>query len=193
MSQDCLAVLSIIDAILARLRIELPTVTSIFILSDDARCYQNDILPVALPYIPKEHGIISSGIVHFETQRGKSLLDAHFGIAMMHVNFYCRETRCDVTTPGDIVVALNSFGGVANCTAEMVHISRKHGGLNKWLEAEKAKHIAALGRVNEVLYGPWNGEEITANCYKLSGREPRRCALCRGARRGTNRDAIHEC
>lgn len=171
MTQDFLAVLSIIDAILARLRLELPTVTSIFMLSDNARCYQNDILTVAVPYITKEHGIFLSGIVHSETQRGKSLLDAHFAIAMMHVNLYCRETRRDVTTPGDIVVALNSFKGVANCTGEMVHISREHEGLKKWLEAKKTKHISALDRVNEVLYAPWNGEEITANCYKLSGRE----------------------
>lgn len=57
MTQDCLAVLSIIDAIIARLKLELPTVKSIFVLSDNARYYQNDILPVAAPYITKEHGI----------------------------------------------------------------------------------------------------------------------------------------
>ena len=50
MTQDCLALLSIVDSILARLRIELPTVTSIFILSDNAPCYQNDLLPVALHF-----------------------------------------------------------------------------------------------------------------------------------------------
>ena len=152
MTQDCLAVPSIIDAILARLRQELSTATSIFILFGNARRYQNDILPVAVPYLTKEHGAFLSGIVHSETQMGKSLLDAHFAIAMMHVNLYCRETRRDFITSGGIVVALPTFEGVAKCTAEMVHITREHNGLQKWLETKKPKQISALGRENEVLY-----------------------------------------
>jgi len=50
---------------------------------------------------------------------------------MIHINRCCKESRCEVTTPGDIVTALNSFGGVENCTVEMVHICREHADLKR--------------------------------------------------------------
>ena len=57
MTQDCVAVCSILDAILARLRIELPSVQRFWLLSDNARCYQNDLLPVMAPFITQKHSL----------------------------------------------------------------------------------------------------------------------------------------
>lgn len=74
------------------------------------------------PFIARQHGLWLSGYIHSETQGGNNLLDEHFALAMMHINRYCNGTRQDVTTAGDIVVALNNNGGVANCTAELDHI-----------------------------------------------------------------------
>jgi len=56
MMQDCLAVMSILDAIMAKIHIELPTVANIHLLSDNVRCYHNAVLPVMAPFIAKKHG-----------------------------------------------------------------------------------------------------------------------------------------
>ena len=171
MKQDRVAVLSLLDAILARLKIELPDVKRFHLISDNARCYQNDLLPVMGPFIAKSHSLFMEGFVHSETQRGKSLVDAHFALAMMHISRYCTETRKDVTTPADVVEALNSFGGVANCTAEMVHLRRDYPVLRHWLTAESEGRLSKLGRVNEFVYSNWEGNEVTMKSYALSGRE----------------------
>lgn len=152
MTQDMVAICSILDAVLCRLKSELPSVTSFYLLSDNARCYQNDLLPVMGPFIAKTHDLEMSGFIHSETQRDKSLINAHFAIAMRHISRYCNETRGDVTTPRDVVNALNSFGGVANCTAEMVHIRRNNLSMQQWLVAKKSKKIQKMGRINEFQY-----------------------------------------
>ena len=121
-------------------------------------------------FLAKEQGLSLCGIIHSETQHVKSLLHAHFAIAMIHVNRYCKESRHDVTTPGEIFLALNSFGCVANCTAEMVHITKEHEWLKKWVEAKREKQLCSRARVIEVIYGLWAGDSLEASCYKLSGR-----------------------
>lgn len=125
MKQDRVALCSILDAILARLRIELPYVKNFGLLSDNARCYQNDLVTVSAPFIGKHHTLTIKSFIHSETQRGKSLVDAHFALAMMHITRYCNETRNDVTTPGDVVEGIHSFDGGANYTGDMLHLKRK--------------------------------------------------------------------
>lgn len=36
---------------------------------------------------------------------------------------------------------------------------------------KKTDNISCFSGVHKVLYGPWSGEKIGANCYRLSGRE----------------------
>lgn len=58
MKQDRAAVCSLLDAILSRVTVNLPTVKSFTLLSDNARCYQNDLWPAIGPFITKRHGLI---------------------------------------------------------------------------------------------------------------------------------------
>lgn len=136
MTQDVCSVCCLLDAVMARIRLELLTVQLIHLLSDNATCYQNYLPPALSLFIAKEHGLLLNGFTYSETQRGKSLLEAHFALAMMHINRFCNETRRDVTTPGDIVVALNSNIGVANSTAELVHIDRSNQQMMSWVDAK---------------------------------------------------------
>lgn len=112
--------------------------------------------------------------MHSETQRGKSLVDAHFALTIMHVNRFCNDTRQDVTTPSDIVRAFNSFGGAANCTAELVCIHPTSRVIVQWLRAHDNKKLVKLRRVNEIIYSEFNGrspvnghpgDELRGKCY----------------------------
>lgn len=91
------------------------------------------------PLSSRAHDLKLDSIIHSETQRGKSLTDAHFTLAMMYINRCCSETGDDVFTPGNIVFALNSFGGVSNCTAEMVYINIRHKDSRLGLKPKKAE------------------------------------------------------
>lgn len=170
MSQDRVAFCSLLDAILARVSKELLLVKRFFLLSDNACCYQNDLLPVMIQFIAEAHGMRIESFVHSETQRGKSLIDAHFALCMMHINRYVNQTRNNMATPSDIVQALNSLGGVANCTAEMVRIRRSFPGMEKWVNAQKQNNLVKLGRVNEILYEKTDEDMYKAKCFRLSGR-----------------------
>lgn len=105
--QDCVAVCCIIEAILASLQIELPYVKTFSLLS----CFQNDLVLVMAPVTGNHHSLTIQSFIYSETQGGKSLVDAHFALAMMHVRIYCNATKRDVTTPADICEAINSLGG----------------------------------------------------------------------------------
>lgn len=78
MKQDFSAVCCLLDVVLARLAVERLSVRHVYLLSDNATGYQNDMLPSMAPSIAKEHWLMLKAFVHSETQRGKSLLDAHF-------------------------------------------------------------------------------------------------------------------
>lgn len=78
--------LSLYDAALYRVRQNLPSMKTVSYLSDNARCYQNSALPVILPYITNALELVLRLFLHSETQDRKSICDAHFSIAMKHLN-----------------------------------------------------------------------------------------------------------
>ena len=108
--QDRMAVASLVDAVLSGMKRELLTVRSSTLISDNARCYQNDILPVMFPFMSNHHGLSISSLIHSETQQGKSLVDDHFALAMTHICRYVNASRSDVCTPSAVVDAINWQG-----------------------------------------------------------------------------------
>lgn len=106
MKQDRVAVCSLLDAILERLKVELTHVRNLYMKSDYDCCYQNDLPLALLPCISSAHELSRSWFVHDETQRGKSLVDAQLEIEMKHLSSHCTD-----------------------CSAEMVHIWRYHVSL----------------------------------------------------------------
>lgn len=91
--------------------------TIMWLVSDIARTYQNDVIPVIAPLICWTHGFVLKAFMNSETARGKGLLDAHFSIAMRQVQKF-EETKGDVTTHEELVKALHHDGGIRKCAAE---------------------------------------------------------------------------
>lgn len=81
---------SILDAVQSRLTDQIPSLRTTSVITDNAPNYQNDAVPVIAPFIAAEHGLSLNGFIHPETAIGKSLVDAHFSIAMRHVLRYVR-------------------------------------------------------------------------------------------------------
>lgn len=151
--QDVTAVASILEAGIMRLKKDLPNVTEIILLSDNAACYQNLTLPVTLPFVAKANEVSLLKFIHTETQDGKLLVDAHFAIAMSHVSKIVGEGN-DFTTPSTLVKALRSGGGLKNTAAELIRIDRSNRNISDWdeLRSMEKKGLAWIGRNNEYIY-----------------------------------------
>lgn len=107
-AQDSLAVLSIFDVIMARINLELPTVTSFTVITDNARNYQNDFIPVAVPFICHAYVVTMEARIDPESSRGKGLVDSHFPVTMNHGYRYFQVTGHDVCTPRELWTLLQS-------------------------------------------------------------------------------------
>lgn len=105
--KDCFAVFRIFDAIIARMVVEQPNIQNVLVMTDNAKRYKNLVLPVAFVYIAFHHNIFLNGIIHPETACGKSIVDPHFPISMMHVHRFVTETETNVMNLLHIVEALN--------------------------------------------------------------------------------------
>lgn len=145
---------SIMEAVFRRVRKEIPTMKDIWVQTDNARNYQNEIVPVMAPFVAHDHGMVLRGSLHPETARGKSLVDAHFAVGMRQVNKYVTSNGVDVATPVDVVKALTACGGVANSAAELVYVNRHGNGFKPWRENRERGHkkMRMLGRVGEVFF-----------------------------------------
>lgn len=56
-------------------------------------------MPVIALFIARVYSYVLRGFVSPEITRGKSLVDAHFAIAMRHVHRFVKETQKDVAMP----------------------------------------------------------------------------------------------
>ena len=83
--QDRIAVCNIFEALIAFLKRRLLTVKEVTVVSDNAFCYNNKILPVIAPIIIAAHGMYLKIIVHNEAKYGKGLVEAHCAVCMRHI------------------------------------------------------------------------------------------------------------
>lgn len=121
--QDRDSVVSLVEAVLIRLRKDFPFIKKIAVLTDNASCYQNALLPLVLPYLAIIHGVSATKIIHTETQDGKSALDAHFAKAMQVLVSWVREGN-NCITPTQAVIGLKSRGGLPNSVVELIEHDR---------------------------------------------------------------------
>lgn len=91
--QDIIMVASIIDALLAPIKVKLPEVVEVCFISDNANNYQNDLLPVIVPIICRTHDIGIHSILHPDAFYGKSCVDGHFAVFWRHVKRYIEELK----------------------------------------------------------------------------------------------------
>lgn len=114
-TQSGLVVAALTEAIVHVIEHTLASVKQILLQSDNAKCYQNNTLPIFLANLDdrqsqRQGAPRITGFVHTETQDGKGVIDAHFATAMRHILKYV-DAGNDVDTPKLVVTALNYNGG----------------------------------------------------------------------------------
>lgn len=76
--QDCWEVSNILDAVLSRVTLQIQSLRSVWVVTENARSYQTYFVSVISPFIYTAHGLNLNGFAQPETERRKSLVDAHF-------------------------------------------------------------------------------------------------------------------
>lgn len=122
-------VLSLIEAVLIRLRKDAPHVTSITIQTRAAPCYQNAWTAVALPYLGLAHNVRVTRVLHTETRDGRPLLAAHFAQAMSVLRAWMQKgNNCTTSTQAVIGLTSGAEDGseLPNTIVELVDHDRDH-------------------------------------------------------------------
>ncbi|XP_064648485.1 uncharacterized protein LOC135500764 [Lineus longissimus] len=112
--QDWFSVYSLIEACIAKLQVELPQVTELFLRSDNVGCYHNASLLLSLPSLSKAKGIFIKRYDFSEAQSGKDICDRKIAPMKAHMQRYVNEGH-DVQTALDMKNALETYGGVRGC------------------------------------------------------------------------------
>lgn len=114
--QDFIAVDFLLEAGFIGIKRDLPSANELILLTYNAGCYRNSIVPIMVPFLAKENGMSLIKFIHIETQDGKSLVDAHFAIAMRHVSIYVNKCHvlvlelihlADVRPRGRLILCLH--------------------------------------------------------------------------------------
>ncbi len=171
--QKAATVASILELVARKTVIELPNVKKIIIRSDNARNYNNKLIPVIAPFIFLHYGIRLERFVHSETQDGKGPSDVHFATALRYVDKYIESLKRDVVTPKDLCDAINHGYGLRGTVAELYDVDLKSPKLKVWIEGMKqGGSLAQIGRVNDIVYvySDNNMDSVTAYTkeYKYS-------------------------
>lgn len=166
--QDRIFTISIFEAVLYRIRKEIPEATEIVFCTDNARNYNNNVLPVYLPWVCEQYGFHLHSILHPDACCGKSCVDCHFAVSFRLLKRYILETKFDVLTPEDIVDALRYEGGIRNTFVDYIRVNRKFKTIVWYETAEKLKLIANMESPAEIRYEKSDHGEFFVKCFKYS-------------------------
>lgn len=78
--QDRIFVAPIIEALCYMIKKEFPGAEQVAFVTDNARCYNNNLIPVILPAICEKFRLVVHLFLHPDACCGKSVVDAHFAI-----------------------------------------------------------------------------------------------------------------
>lgn len=117
--QDRECVLSMIEAVLIRLRKDLPHIKRIVLQSSNAPCYQNLLSPLLLPFLSVAHGIEVVRFIHTESHEAQRALDNHFAKVMQALKAWI-EAGNSCVTPTQTIIGLSAHGGLPNTVMELV-------------------------------------------------------------------------
>ena len=166
--QDSLCVFSILEAFFIRVKKELPHIESLSLQSDNAKCYQACELVLYVYLLSKHYGLKVTRLIHTETQDGKSVIDGHFAIAMMHVMRLVSSGH-NAVTPAQLVSLLRSNGGLVNCYPELFRMSRDTLAQLSERYAKSLKRLEGLGRWNEITFLFNNDGDDMMEIFEYSG------------------------
>lgn len=81
-TQDSISVMSNIAAVFVKISHIAQNIKEVTIHTDNATTYQNGLIYVLVPCIPRKYGIKIRNILHADVQRGKFVSDATFAYPM---------------------------------------------------------------------------------------------------------------
>ena len=128
--QDAGTVIALLEAGLSAIHRQLPFLSEITLLSDNAKCYQNHFLTMMISIfnIKYQGDLLITSFVHSETQDGKSLLDAHFATVNRHLLQFMKTWRRNritkINTPNGLAFALSFKSGVKNSMVQLLKVNR---------------------------------------------------------------------
>lgn len=166
--QDRMLTASIIEALCFRIRRVLSKAKEIVICSDNARNYNNNMIPIILPKMYESHGLRFSVYIHPDACCGKSCVDAHFAVSFRHLKRYISEKRFDVLTPDDIVDSLLYDNGVVNTYFDYIETDREHPSLLDYEISDECDLCDILDSPSEIIYRNIGEAKYELTCYKYS-------------------------
>ena len=178
-AQDIGMTMSIIEDVLLRMRGELPDyVQKLIFQSDNARTYQNLLLPLLLPAMARAAGFTLLRILHTETQDGKSMADAHFQKVALQLQKYVDEMeRWDedahkVCTANQIADALCSDEGLPATDISVLRLDRERLGELEERRAHISRAASLLlpGFLLDIRYQP--GDAAAAETAHITSVSP---------------------
>ena len=104
-TQDWYAVASILEDLLVKFKSTHPSISQVYLRSDEAGCYHNNSLIAALPSIGEHTGISVRRFDHSEPQHGKDICDRILCPMKAAIRTFCNEGH-DILTANDIHIAL---------------------------------------------------------------------------------------
>ena len=104
-TQDWYAVASILEDLLVKFKSTHPSISQVYLRSDEAGCYHNNSLIAALPSIGERTAISVRRFDHSEPQHGKDICDRILCPMKAAIRTFCNEGH-DILTANDIHIAL---------------------------------------------------------------------------------------
>ena len=143
-TQNSFAVLSIIEDLLQKVKLEYPGVTTAYLRSDNAGCYHNGPLLLSLREVGVRTGVRPVRYDFSEPQAGKDICDRKTAAMKAHTK-RCVNEKHDVVTAEDMKVALESHGGIKGCRAAVVEVDTTR-------ERNKDSKIPGISVLNNFQY-----------------------------------------
>ena len=119
--QDGMAVLSMMEALLVKVSVEIPEIMRMTVVSDNTNCYHRKELLLSVPILNAWiKSLKIDRVIHTETQDGKGPCDAHGVISHRHVKnrfLKARDKKTEmneVATPRVLASAIACKGGIKN-------------------------------------------------------------------------------
>lgn len=125
--QNCVAVVSMIEAAIHAIKKHLPFLKTVTIVSDNATCYHGKALLVLISIMNNSFPIKVRRMIKFGTQDGKTGLDGHFGTASRKIKDFLRNSSVNTTTairsPDALAWALQYKGGLRYSMTMLVRLN----------------------------------------------------------------------
>ena len=143
-TQDWFSVTSIVEHVLCVIKMEDPSITKFFLLSDNTGCYYNTELLLSLKAMGERHGVEFKRYDFSDPQSGKDVCDRRIASMKTHMRRWVNEGH-DITTAEEMKIALESHEGVRGCRFAVVEI-------DKSTQNSQLKKIPGISFLNSFMF-----------------------------------------